>query len=83
MAFDKDNFTFSSIGQGSNAPKVCSYRTTADTKLTVGGSGYFNDLADRLEVGDFILVDASDGMQVSGVASNDGTTVTTIDIALA
>jgi hypothetical protein len=83
MAFDRSNFTYSSIGQGSNAPKIHSYRTTADNKVAVGGSGYFNDLADQLEVGDFIMTDASDGMEVTGVATNDGTTVTTISVALA
>ncbi len=83
MSFNRDNFTYSNIGQGSNAPKIHAYRSTADNKAAIGGSGYFNDLSSQLEVGDFIMTDASDGMEVTGVAGNTGGVVTTISAALA
>jgi len=83
MAFDRDNFSYSSIAQGSAAPKVHSYGSTVDNKAAIGASGYFNDLVDQLKVGDFIMTSASDGMEVTGVATNTGTVVTTISVALA
>ena len=83
MAFDRTNFTYSSIGQGSNAPKVYTYRTTVDNKAAVIASGYFNALADQLEAGDFILTDASDGPTVIGVNAVTAGVVTVLSVALA
>lgn len=83
MAFNRNSFATTSVGQGSSAPKLCTYRTTTDNKLTVGGSGYFDAVADKLEAGDFILVSASDGDQISSVAAVTNGVVTTLDIALA
>ncbi len=82
MAFSRTELAQGDLGQGSNAPKVLSYRSTTDNKATITASGYFNDVADRLEVGDFIMIDGSDGMEVGGVATNNGTTVTLISVAL-
>ena len=43
-----------------NAPALYVY-TTADAHTAVDGSGYFNDLADTLKVGDMIIVHGSTG----------------------
>lgn len=83
MSFDRSNFSTTSVGQGSNAPKLCTYRTTTDSKATVSASGYFNDVAALLEAGDFILVSASDGDQVTSVAAVSSGVVTTLKVALA
>ena len=83
MAFDRTNFAWNDTAQGSGAPKCASYRTSDDNKAAVKASGYFNGLAGKLEVGDFIMVNASDGSLLAAVAGNTGTVVTVISIALA
>lgn len=81
MAFVRKNLQAIS-GGGSNAPQVFSYLST-DTKLLTLGANYFNGAVKVLGVGDFIMARCSDGAQVMSVATNDGTNVTTIVIALA
>lgn len=83
MAFDRTYLSRTSVGQGSGAPKLFTYRTTTDNKAAVGASGYFNGISDILEAGDFILVSASDGDQISSVAAVTNGVVTTLDVALA
>lgn len=62
----------------SSAPRVWVY-STADTAADVNTSGYFNDAADDLQVGDFIFANTSTGgtlvATIFYVLSNDGTTV--------
>jgi hypothetical protein len=55
--------------QNSGAPAVFSYATT-DALTTVDGSGYFNDAADILQVGDWILVSSSSTYGIMIVTSN-------------
>lgn len=83
MAFNRDNFSVSTVAQGSNAPKLHTYKTTADNKAAVIASGYFNDLSSFLKPGDFIFSDASDGPIVVGVNTNTSGVVTTLSVALA
>ena len=84
MSFSRANFATADLGMGSNAPKINSYRTTADNKAAVIASGYFNGVNKQLQAGDFILVSASDGDVVASVANvTTAGVVTTISIALA
>lgn len=83
MAFDRSNFSTSNVAQGSAAPKICSYKTTTDNKAAVVASGYFNDVSEFIKLGDFILVDASDGPIVVGINTNSSSVVTTLSVALA
>lgn len=83
MAFVRANFATTSLGVGSAAPKVSSYITADDNKAAVIASGYFNSLADMVNPGDFIFVSATDGDLLASVNTNNGTTVTTLSIALA
>lgn len=83
MAFSRNEFAITTIAQGSNAPKLFTYRTTADNKAAVGGSGYFDEMSEQLRVGDFILTHASDGMEITAVAGNTAGVVTTVSAALA
>lgn len=84
MALDKTNLSSTSVAQGSNAPKLYTYRTTADNKAAVIASGYFNGVYERLEAGDFILVSASDGDLIVSVANvTTAGVVTTLSAALA
>lgn len=46
--------------QNDNAPTLWVYKT-ADTLATVDGAGYFNSLADRLKVGDFLFTYTTTG----------------------
>lgn len=47
--------------QNSNAPTFWSYMSGDDAVTTVDGAGYFNDAADRLQVGDLIYVKPTSG----------------------
>lgn len=83
MAFDRGNFSSTNNAQGSNAPKLFTYRTSVDNKATTGGSGYFNKVQNMLEAGDYILCTSSDGLEVVGVAANTAGVITTVSVALA
>lgn len=69
-----------SLASLKGAPSVWSY-ATADTAATLNTSGYFNDAAKLLRVGDliFALTGAGSGGTLAAglfvVVSNDGTTV--------
>ena len=70
-----------------NAPQMWSY-TSADAIATVNTSGYFNDAADLLKVGDLMYVrdSATPTASLVVVLSNTGTVVdvsdgTTISVA--
>lgn len=60
MAFDATKFQ--RIGpQNSNAPSWFTYASGADALTTVDGSGYFNAVASKLQVGDAIYVKPDSG----------------------
>ena len=63
-----------------NAPQMWSY-TSADAIATVNTSGYFNDAADLLKVGDLIYVydSATPTASLVVVLSNTGTVVDVSD----
>jgi len=63
MAFSASTLLPMSSMANSNAPRHWTY-TTADAKATVVASGYFNSVADVLQVGDLIWsVDANGGTE--------------------
>lgn len=87
MAFSKDGFAaIGGTSKRGSAPALYSYSTT-DAIADVNTSGYFNSLADTLEVKDLILVAHSGGVAIVYVASNasgvvdvtDGLAVTATD----
>jgi len=83
MAFTEANFQpIGGQAKAGNAPQVFSYTTpAADAIADVIASGYFNDVADIVKVGDMIYV--SDTSVPTGslvvVLSNTGTVVDTSD----
>ena len=90
MAFSTSGFTVYGAAKSGNAPSLYGY-ATADAIADVNTSGYFNDLADTLQVGDVILVRSSTGgtqalswvyvaSNASGVVDvTDGLTITATD----
>jgi len=90
MAFSSAGFTSVGVSKRGQAPSVYAYKT-ADTIATVNTEGYFNDLANTLEVGDLIYCVTSTGStavatlvyvlsNTSGVVDvNDGTTLANTD----
>lgn len=58
--------------QNSGAPTIFTYATT-DALTTVDGAGYFNDAADILQVGDWILVSSTStyGIMIVNANSRD------------
>lgn len=69
MAYSRENLQ--RIGpQNRGAPSLFSFVDSGSTLATIDGSGYFNDAADILKVGDFILVVGSNGYGISIVNAN-------------
>ncbi len=88
MAFSKDGLNVMGASKKGNAPSMYTY-ASADAIATVNTSGYFNDLADTLAVGDVIFCHdtATPTMSIVVVLSNasgvvdvsDGTAVSVAD----
>ena len=90
MTFSATGFATIGASKRGNAPSVYSYKTT-DAIADVNTAGYFNSLADTLEVGDLIYCLTSTGttavatlvyvLSNSGgvVDVNDGTTLANTD----
>lgn len=85
MAFSATEFLPLSSMANSNAPRHWTY-TTADAKATVVASGYFDDVASVLQVGDLIWsVDANGGTETFTLVFVDAITagvVTTLSSTL-
>lgn len=58
---------------------VWGYSSTADAKAAIDTAGYFNSAVNLLRVGDWMLINASDGYGIFIVNANDGTTVDITD----
>lgn len=68
MAFDINSLK--RMGpQNSNAPSEWAYAST-DALTVIDGSGYFNAVADRLQVGDFVHAVGNNVAGIAVVASN-------------
>jgi hypothetical protein len=90
MAFSITGLNSVSPNKRGNAPSIYAYKT-ADSIADVNTAGYFNSLADTLEVGDLIYCVTSTGTtavatlvyvlsNASGVVDvNDGTTLANTD----
>jgi hypothetical protein len=78
MAFDRSKMSL--VQYAGDAFQIWRY-TTGDTRTAVGASGYFNGFAGKLNVGDRLMIAASDGEVDRTVDSNDGSTVTTAAVA--
>lgn len=83
MAFDRTKLALDGAGQNTTLPRRFSY-TSTDTDTVISTSGYFDNAADLLNVGDVINVLAdSDGTPVYGrvlVNANSGGVVDVSDI---
>jgi hypothetical protein len=90
MAFSKTGLATVNASKRGSAPSIYAYKT-ADAIADVNTSGYFNELASVLEVGDLIYCVTSTGStavatlvyvlsNASGVVDvNDGTTLANTD----
>jgi hypothetical protein len=56
--------------QNRGAPSAFTFYDAGSTLAQIDGSGYFNDAADILNVGDFLFIRASNGQGVSYVSAN-------------
>lgn len=62
--------TLTRVGaQNDNAPTIWTYKT-ADALTAVDASGYFNSAANRLKVGDWVLVSSSSTYGIHIVTGN-------------
>jgi hypothetical protein len=57
MAFNKNGLNLTASSKAGQAPQFFTYRTN-DAAGAVDGSGYFNDVASILRVGDLVYVHA-------------------------
>lgn len=77
MAFSSFNNAFSRVGpQNDRAPTIWTYKTT-DALTATDAAGYFSAVADRVKVGDWILVSSSStwGIQIVNQNTRDLTAV--------
>ena len=77
MAFDISKLMRASLNHGGF--KLWTYESDADSKADVNTSGYMNEAANSLDVGDRIFCKLADGNVDMFVASNDGTVVDLTD----
>lgn len=73
MAFTLGNFDKLSQNGLTQIVTLWGYSTALDALAAVSASAYFNDVADRLKIGDVIFVKASDGnatYRVTAVSPN-------------
>ncbi len=69
MAYSRENLQ--RVGpQNSNAPSFFTYADAGSTVTALDASGYFNDAADILKVGDLIYAVGSNGAGLTRVSSN-------------
>jgi len=57
---ERTYFANNSMGAGNEAPGIFAYKGTDNTKAEVIADSFFDDVADRLEVGDMIYSTTSD-----------------------
>lgn len=80
MAFSSTGLALVAGSKAGNAPQIWSYQS-ADTIATVNTSGYFNDVASLMKVGDLVYVydTATPTANLVVVLSNTGTVVDVSD----
>ena len=76
MAFDINAFDNVSSG-ATKGPRIWAYGSSSDSLATIKGSGYFNDVKNRIDKNDMIYAAGSDGPQQLKVTSENGETATT------
>ena len=76
MAFAQANWATVAASKAGSAPNIYSYKSAADNKATIAGSGYFNDVEGLITTGDWIYTYGSDGGQTL-VATNTAGVITT------
>jgi hypothetical protein len=83
MAFDRTKLALNGAAGNTSLPRTFAY-TSTDTDTVISTSGYFDNAADILNVGDVIQVSAdTDGTPVYGtvlVIANSGGVVDVADI---
>lgn len=76
MAFAQANWATVAASKAGSAPNIYSYKSAADNKATIAGSGYFNSVEALITTGDWIYTYGSDGGQTL-VATNTAGVITT------
>lgn len=69
MAFVLATFDKLSASGVTGLPVLWAYESSTDNLATIGASGYFNDIAYNLSVGDYLYIKGSDGSNLYGVTA--------------
>ncbi|MGH6948835.1 MAG: hypothetical protein ACREDZ_16010 [Kiloniellales bacterium] len=77
MAYQSANLEL--LAGGGAGISIWGYRSSADSKAAIDSAGYFDAAAAMLRVGDWLIVNASDGHGISVVNANASGTVDTSD----
>jgi len=72
MAFDIKNFGITSDASTGNLPQNYTFYTNVDSAEDAITDGYFNEISDRVEVGDYIYAVMSDGAHGLWITSDNG-----------
>lgn len=83
MAFDKTGLNLVAGSKAGNAPQIWTYKSN-DLANAIDASGYFNDVAALLKVGDLMYIhadaDSTPAFGLAVVVSNTGTVVDTTNL---
>ena len=77
MAFAQANWAAGN-GKAGSAPAVYTYKSSADNKAAIRGSGYFNTVESLLTTGDLIYTYGSDGGQMLAATNTAGVITTAV-----
>lgn len=77
MAYQASNLEM--LAGGGAGITLWGYVSTADAKATIDTTGYFNIARDLVRVGDWLIINASDGYGIFIVNQNDGANVDITD----
>lgn len=77
MAYQSANLEL--LAGGGAGISIWGYRSSADSKAAIDSAGYFDAAANMLRIGDWLIVNASDGYGISVVNANANGTVDTSD----
>jgi hypothetical protein len=78
MAFAQANWSTVSASKAGTAPNVYSYKSSADNKAAIAGSGYFNSVEGLITTGDLIYTYGSDGGQMLAATNTSGVITTAV-----
>ena len=78
MAFQNKNLSVIAYANGFT---LWHYASAAETMATIGATGYFNDVKTLMNIGDVIIINATDNTAIKKINITENNNVTTVALA--